>query len=76
MKHQLRNHTGRFTRNPVTADQFFSRARQIAQRQRIPLSRAEQQAADELRLRLICDGVTGEVADFVELRKGQEAFVS
>lgn len=70
MKHALRHRNGRFARNPVTPEQFRDRVGQIIYRNPgTSMAAAEQQAATELRLRLICDDITGEVVDFHQIRK-------
>lgn len=64
----LRHTNGRFARNPVTSAQFWDRVQTLAGRG-LSIASAEQQAADEFRLRLICDEITGEVVDWTELRR-------
>ena len=68
----LRHRNGRFARNPVTPEQFRDRVDQLIAHN-IGMSRTEasERAALELRLRLICDDITGEVLDWYE--KGEAA---
>lgn len=63
----LRHRNGRFARNPVTPEQFRDRVGQlISNNPGMSMSEAEQRAGLELRLRLICDDITGEVVDWYE----------
>lgn len=68
----LRHRNGRFARNPVTPEQFRER---VGYYLRFPnacsMAEAQQRAGLELRLRLICDDITGEVLDWYE--KGEAA---